>query len=46
MVEVIPHQKGATADLADGLQSIGRVVVTTVATFEMGEEGVQVTRSG
>jgi hypothetical protein len=42
MVEVIPHQKGAMTDLADRLQPIGRVVMTAVATFEMGEERVQV----
>ena len=46
VVQVIPHEEGAAAIVADGLEPVCGVVVSAVATFEMGEEGFQVTRSG
>jgi hypothetical protein len=45
VVQVIPDEEGAAANVADGLESVCGVVVSAVATFEMGEEGFQVTCS-
>ena len=45
VVQVIPDEEGAAANVADGLESVCGVVVSAVATLEMGEEGFQVTCS-
>ena len=41
VVQAVPHEEGAAANVADGLKPVCGVVVSAVATFEMGEEGFQ-----